>query len=130
MGQPTVKTAESIAVHVRLTRAPAGVLRPFVRTVWAMDQAVSSRPGISDRECVLPTGGVHLAFRLSDRPVRLFEDPGDLAGRLVGVAVVGGPRVTLHSRRLSARSFRWRPTLSGRLRACFRRAGRQTRRRP
>ena len=101
MGLPTVKTAESNAVHVRLTRVPAGVLRPFVRTVWAMDQAVSSRPGISDREFVLPTGGVHLAFRLSDRPVRLFEDPGDLTGRLVGIAVVGGPRVRPYIRDVS-----------------------------
>lgn len=74
-----------------LTRAPGPILQPFVETLWAVD-AAGEGPGPARREHVLPTGQVHLAFRLAGGPLRLFEDDGDSTGRLVGDAVVGGAR--------------------------------------
>lgn len=52
------------------------------------------------REHVLPTGGMHLVFRLVDTPLRLFEDEEERHGRLVGPALVGGARARYYLREL------------------------------
>ena len=46
------------------------------RSVWAMDETGDVRPSTIGREHVVPTGGMHLVFRLSDNPLRLFDDAG------------------------------------------------------
>jgi AraC-like DNA-binding protein len=81
-----------------LTRAPRPILQPFVEALWAVDATsrLSSPP--ARREHVLPTGQMHLAFRLSGDPLRIFEDAGDSTGYLVGDAVVGGARVVHYIR--------------------------------
>lgn len=56
---------------------------------------------IGAREHVLPTGGMHLVFRLSGEPLRLFDDDEDRHGRLLGQAVVGGARSTFYSKDIS-----------------------------
>lgn len=73
-----------------LTRPPGPRLRPFVALLWASDGSARG-PAVFDRELVLPTGLVHIAVRLGDRPLRLFRD-GGAAGEVVGCAVVGGAR--------------------------------------
>jgi AraC-like DNA-binding protein len=83
-----------------LTRAPRPALRPFVKTLWAMDQSPSTPSAIADRERVLPTGMMHLAIRLSN-PLFLFDHVNDCTKREVGYAIVGGARGTYYVRDIS-----------------------------
>ncbi|MDM0073870.1 AraC family transcriptional regulator [Variovorax sp. J2P1-59] len=84
-------------------RAPGPSLRPFVRTMWAADPgAVGQDAGrVSVREHVLPTGDMHLVFRLSGPPLRLFADGADSVGYTVGFAIVGGARSAFYARDVS-----------------------------
>jgi AraC-like DNA-binding protein len=50
---------------------------------------------------VLPTGHAHIALRLSDDPLRLFDTAEDVTGRVVGGAVLGGPRAAFYVREIS-----------------------------
>ncbi|MGI9069043.1 MAG: helix-turn-helix domain-containing protein [Pyrinomonadaceae bacterium] len=98
-----------------LTRAPRPILRPFVKTLWAMDQPTSQLPAhagfprgdagtlsvLADRERVLPTGTMHLAIRLSNHPLRLFDNVHDSTGREIGYGIVGGARSTYYVRDIS-----------------------------
>ena len=61
---------------IRRIRVPRPALRPLVQSVWAMDETGDVRPSTIGREHVVPTGGMHLVFRLSDNPLRLFDDAG------------------------------------------------------
>jgi hypothetical protein len=81
---------------MRLVRPPAPALRPFVKALWAVndDMAAGDAP---TRERILPTGEMHLVFRLSDDPVRLHERAND-RGHAVGLAVVGGMRTAPYLR--------------------------------
>ena len=54
------------------------------------------------RERVLPTGAMHLAFRLSGDPLVVFDAPDDPRGRRIGHAVVGGVRSACYIRDLSS----------------------------
>ncbi|MCL4684147.1 hypothetical protein KJ059_05285 [Myxococcota bacterium] len=55
------------------TRDPGPALRPYVQTLWAMSSSRS--PGAAPtRERVLPTGAVHVVFRLADDPLRIYDD--------------------------------------------------------
>jgi AraC-like DNA-binding protein len=77
-------------------------LRPFVASVWAMDQAaVPQQSPTPRREHVLPTGGMHLVFRLGDDPLRLYSDPHDRRGHTVSTMVVGGARAGFYVRDVS-----------------------------
>jgi AraC-like DNA-binding protein len=69
--------------------------------VGAIDEPGRSPSPISGREHVVPTGGMHLVFRLSDNPLRLFEGPEDRDGRLISTAVVGGARSRFYIRDVS-----------------------------
>jgi AraC-like DNA-binding protein len=84
-----------------LTRAPRPALRPFVKTVWVMDQSLLPFSVTADRERVLPTGTMHLAIRLSNHPIRLFDDVHDCTKREIGYAIVGGARGTYYVRDIS-----------------------------
>jgi len=84
-----------------LKRPPSFSLRPFVKTLWVTNQtSLQRRPGPA-REHVLPTGNMHLVFRLSDQPLRLFDDAEDATGHLLGRALVGGVRSTFYLREIS-----------------------------
>ncbi|MDM0105651.1 AraC family transcriptional regulator [Variovorax sp. J22R24] len=85
-----------------LTRAPSPSLRPFVRSMWAADPTVGLPAcGAFVREHVLPTGDMHLVFRLSGPPLRLFADGADSLGHTVGHAIVGGARSAYYARDVS-----------------------------
>jgi AraC-like DNA-binding protein len=73
-----------------VSRMATGVLAPYVRRIWACEE----RPGelVGGRELVLPTGLMHLAIRLGDCPLRVFESPDATRVTTVGCAVVGGAR--------------------------------------
>jgi AraC-like DNA-binding protein len=87
---------------MNVNRLPRAALRPFVERVWTFDEMVGAdahqRPR---REHVIPTGGMHLVFRLSDDPLRLFDDQQDRDGRTVSTMVVGGPRTRFYIRDVS-----------------------------
>ena len=72
-----------------IVRQPRGSLRPFIERVW------SSGPEDGDakveRERMVPTGAMHLAIRLSDDPIRVFERE-DAEGTCFGYEVIGGAR--------------------------------------
>jgi len=79
-----------------IRRMPKPALRPFVRMLWASDgKDLATTP---HRERVVPTGTMHLAFRLSDHPLRLFEDAAATLARIVGHVVVGGARSSFYVR--------------------------------
>lgn len=66
--------------------------------LWLADQPASPDAA---REHVIPTGEMHLVFRLSDHPLRLFHDDDDAVGHIVGAAIVAGPRSTFHVKDVS-----------------------------
>src|SRR5262245_59392432 len=79
-------------------RAPSPALRPFIKALWLSDAAAET----AERELVLPTGAMHLVIRLSDHPLRMFDDMGAANARTVGHAVVGGARAGYYVRDVSA----------------------------
>jgi AraC-like DNA-binding protein len=81
-----------------LRREPSAALRPFVKMLWALDQAGSPWSDVARKERVLPGGGTHIAVRLCDSPIRIFDDIGDPHGQTLGYAVIGGPRQTFYVR--------------------------------
>ena len=88
-----------------LMRPPSSPrLRPFVQTLWAMAPDEAAPPHPSGREHVLPTGAMHLVFRLSGPPLRIFAGSEDRRGAAVGHAIVGGARGSFHVRDVSAPS--------------------------
>ena len=66
--------------------------------LWLADQ--SGSPNVP-REHVIPTGEMHLVLRLSDHPLRLFDDDADAVGRIVGTSIVAGPRSRFHVKDVS-----------------------------
>lgn len=77
-------------MHV-LTPSPA--LRPYVRQLWIAHTAAT--PEVA-REHILPTGQMHLVFRLAGPPLRLFASAADSIGSVVREPVVGGPRSSFY----------------------------------
>lgn len=87
-----------------ISRIPRPALRPFVKTLWVTAPS-NGQPSIEGaREHVLPTGDMHLAFRLGDAPLRLFNNVDDVSGYTIGHAVVGGARPTFYVRDVSTPS--------------------------
>jgi AraC-like DNA-binding protein len=76
-----------------LVLTPPPALQPFVRQLWISD--TTARPAIA-REHVLPTGQMHLVFRLAGPPLRLFDGAQDLSGSVIGEPVVGGARAAYY----------------------------------
>ncbi len=87
---------------INVNRLPRAALRPFVERVWALaETAEAGAYPRRRREHVVPTGGMHLVFRLSDDPLRLFDDQHDREGRVVSTMVVGGARARFYIRDVS-----------------------------
>lgn len=82
-----------------LTIAPHATLTPFVKQLW-VSHSNALPPGT--REHVLPTGQMHLVFRLSGPPLRIFRDAGDLAGSTFNGPVVGGARAGFYVKEVGA----------------------------
>ncbi|MEW6305754.1 MAG: helix-turn-helix domain-containing protein [Verrucomicrobiota bacterium] len=81
-----------------ITVLPRPALRPWVKTLWLAIPESELRPATGAREHVLPTGDMHLVFRLGGAPLRLFNGVGDACGYTVGHAVVGGARSAFYVR--------------------------------
>ena len=85
-----------------LMRPPSSPrLRPFVQALWAMAPDTSAKAHPSGREHVLPTGAMHLVFRLSGPSLRIFAGAEDRLGSTVGHAIASGARGTFYARDVS-----------------------------
>jgi AraC-like DNA-binding protein len=71
---------------------PSPALAPFIERLWYSDGRESNECSRSTRELSLPTGSAHLALRLSNDPIRVFDSIADEHGSTFGHAVVGGVR--------------------------------------
>jgi AraC-like DNA-binding protein len=81
----------------RLRRAPHCRLRPFVKALWAIDERGTEVP--PHQEHVVPTGDMHLVFRLSGEPLRLIDVTG--VAHTLGCAVIGGVRERFYAREVA-----------------------------
>jgi AraC-like DNA-binding protein len=86
---------------MRITRTPGPVLQSVVERFWAIDPDPGVLPTAVGHERVLPTGQMHLAFRLSGGPLQLFVSDTDRTGHSVAEAVVGGARTASYLRDVS-----------------------------
>lgn len=84
---------------MQLSRPPCAALRTHVERIWASDGA--GPPARGARELVVPTGSVHLVFRLADAPLRVLADLTDTVDERVGCALVGGARAVSYVRDVS-----------------------------
>jgi AraC-like DNA-binding protein len=84
-----------------VVRLPLPLLRPFVERLWATDDPTAGTRPWSQTEHALPTGRMHLVFRMTDLPLQVRESPTDGGMRLRG-AVIGGVRPRYFIRELSA----------------------------
>jgi AraC-like DNA-binding protein len=84
-----------------LTRAPGPGLLPFVDTLWAVESTGDMTRAPTRREHVLPTGQMHLVFRLAGGPLRVFRGGPDGEAHPVGRGVVGGARSAYYVREFS-----------------------------
>lgn len=73
-----------------IQRDPSGALRPFVKLLWASDEPENPAP--ANQERMIPTGSMHVVYRLSDHPIRIFESTIDDRGQDLGFGVVAGLR--------------------------------------
>jgi AraC-like DNA-binding protein len=76
----------------RIKRLPAPALRPFIKLLWASDGKETRKAIEANRERLLPTGSMHLVFRLSDSPIRIFDSVEDYEGHTFRFGVVAGLR--------------------------------------
>lgn len=83
---------------------PHPALRPFVSLLWASDDSDSPASSAPSREHALPTGAMHLVFRLGPTPLRLYRSHDDTIGYTVGHALIGGARSTHYIRDTSVPS--------------------------
>ncbi len=77
-------------------------LTGVVKSIWLSAPAPARPPAGCER--ILPTGEIHLAFRLSGPPVCIFEGQAHAARRTLGHAVVGGARAGFYVKDCSAPS--------------------------
>lgn len=82
---------------MQISRGPCPFLRPFVARLWATESAGGVCDGARKLEHVLPTGQMHLVFRLSDDPLRLFNTD-DRVGAELALSIVGGARTRFYQR--------------------------------
>src|SRR5262249_50480169 len=76
-----------------IQRAPIPLLRPFIQALWASShQAMSEQLILVERERMIPTACMHMVFRFSDQPIRIFKSIEDTQGDTFHGGVVGGIR--------------------------------------
>ena len=78
---------------------PSAALQPLVKQLWRSESPAHT-PG--SREHVLPTGQMHVVFRLSGPALRIFTGNADLEGSVTHDPVVGGARSAFYAKELGA----------------------------
>ncbi len=77
---------------------PRPALRPFIGQMWA---STSAAQAAGTREHVLPTGQMHMVFRLAGPPLRMYADAADTVGRVIAAPVLGGARSSFYIKDIS-----------------------------
>jgi AraC-like DNA-binding protein len=85
------------------SRFPHPALRPFIKKLWV--SAHAGLPSGYGREHVIPTGEMHLVFRLSATPLRIFNGAEDCQGKGYSSAVIGGPRVSFYCKDIGLSAY-------------------------
>lgn len=73
-------------------RPPAGPLKPFFSLVWACGRPERGALPGPVREHMLPTGCMHLVFRMTDGPMTTLDPRSGMPVQRVGTATVAGAR--------------------------------------
>jgi AraC-like DNA-binding protein len=81
-----------------MQRAPHPLLTGLIKTAWFSAPVPGGGPGAPAREHVMPTGLMHLVFRLDGPAVRIFKDAQDSTGSQLGHALVGGARAGFYAK--------------------------------
>lgn len=87
-----------------MQRAPHPSLARFIKSVWLSAPAPNHEVKTRAREHMLPTGEMHLVFRLSGPAICIFGGTHEGAGLQMGHAVVGGARAAFYAKDISAPS--------------------------
>ena len=88
-----------------MKRLPIPELRPFVAVVWSEEELVCEAYDQPKREHALPTGAMHLVFRLTEAPLRIVtQDADHVDAQTIAESMVGGVRSRFYVRELSAPS--------------------------
>jgi len=76
-----------------IQRVPIPRLRPFIQYLWASsNQGSSEGPIVAERERMIPSGCMHIVFRFSDQPIRIFKCLEDTEGDAFYRGAVAGMR--------------------------------------
>ncbi len=84
-----------------MQRPPHPLLAGFIKTVWFSAPAPGAAARAPAREHVMPTGLMHLVFRLDGPAVRIFKGAADSTGLQLGHAVVGGARAGFYAKEVA-----------------------------
>lgn len=85
-----------------MQQRPHPSLAGFVKSVWV--SAPGDIAGPASREHILPTGEMHLVFRLRGPAIRIFDPRQTADGLCLGHAVVGGARAGFYAKEVAASS--------------------------
>ncbi len=77
---------------------PRPALRPLIGQLWA---STSTGQAAGSREHVLPTGQMHIVFRLAGPPLRMYADAADTLGSVITTPVVGGARTSFYCKEVA-----------------------------
>ncbi len=81
-----------------LLTLPRPALRPFVGQLWV---SRSIEVPVAAREHVLPTGQMHMVFRLGGPALRVFTDAADARGSAIAAPVLGGTRTRFYAKEVA-----------------------------
>jgi len=85
-----------------MQQRPHPSLAGFIKSVWVSTPGDTG--GTASREHILPTGEMHLVFRLHGPEVRIFDGRHTDYGVSLGHAVVGGARAGFYAKEIAAPS--------------------------
>lgn len=81
---------------------PHPLLAGFIKSVWVSTPGGNENP--ASRERILPSGEMHLVFRLRGPEIRIFDSQHARQGRTLGHAVVGGARAGFYAKEIACSS--------------------------
>jgi AraC-like DNA-binding protein len=93
----------ALVAHPPMQHDPHPLLAGLIKSVWLStpDQTVKTSPC----ERILPTGEMHLVFRLSGPSICIFDDNRPAKELTLGHAVVGGARAGFYTKEVAADSL-------------------------
>jgi len=87
-----------------MERAPHPLLGSLVRSIWLSAPGAARGPAAATHERMMPTGEMHLVFRLDGPAVRIAPDLASPATEDLGHALVNGARAGAYCKEVSEKS--------------------------